>query len=269
MPLRPGHADFTAEKKYHGYQDARGGGHFSGRITAALVAAGAILSDALRKKGILIGSHIKEIACIPDRGFENEKEDILSLGKMNFPVFSEKAGETMKKAILSAAEEGDSVGGMIETCILGLPAGVGEPWFDTLEGMLSHALFSIPAVKGVEFGAGFGFAKMRGSEANDAFYLDESGTIKTKTNHNGGIGGGISNGMPILFSVAVKPTPTIRKEQETVDLKTGKECILSAKGRHDPCIVHRACSVVDAVAAIVIYDVLASRFGTDFFAPEK
>lgn len=262
---RPGHADFTAEMKYHGFQDPRGGGHFSGRITAPLVAAGAILSLALEKKGIFIGTHLASVAGIPDRSFGDLKEDILCLSHKTFAALSDEAAEKMEAAILAARADGDSVGGILETAVVGMPAGVGEPWFDTVEGLLSHALFSIPAVKAVEFGSGFGLAALRGSEANDAFIPSEKGTV-TESNHCGGILGGITDGMPLLFRTAVKPTPTISKEQNTVDLHTGKAAVLSSGGRHDPCIVHRARIVQDSVTALVLADLLTQRFGTDYLS---
>jgi chorismate synthase len=265
---RPGHADFTADMKYHGFQDARGGGHFSGRITAPLVAAGAILRAALEKKGIVIGTHIASIHGVEDIPFTGSCEELKTLESASFPTLSQEAGEKMQEEILSAKECGDSVGGILETMVKGMPAGVGEPWFDTVEGVLAHALFSIPAVKGVEFGAGFDFAKMRGSEANDAFFKDGD-AIRTRTNQNGGINGGITNGMPIVFRTVIKPTPTISAEQDTVDGKTGEEVRLSSGGRHDPCIVHRAKIVLESVTAFVLYDALISRFGTDFFCEEK
>ena len=262
---RPSHADYTAEMKYHGFQDARGGGHFSGRITAALVAAGAILSSALLKKGVRIGTHISYLHGISDRKFENIDEDIASLRGSRFPVLSAEASDDMRREIEAAAASGDSIGGVLETVIAGVPAGVGEPWFDTLEGILAHALFSIPAIKGVEFGAGFGFADMKGSDANDPFRY-ENGKVVTATNNNGGVNGGISNGMPILFRCAVKPTPSIFKEQSTVDLRAGEDTVMKIEGRHDPAIIHRARAVVDAVAAIAIADMLAVRYGTDYLA---
>ena len=259
---RPGHADYTAEVKYHGYQDPRGGGHFSGRITAALVAVGAILSAALLKKGIAIGTHIASVGSVNDRGFENISEDIKALGERLFPVLSESAVKEITALIESAAKDGDSVGGVLETAIIGLPAGVGEPWFDSVESRLSHIVFSVPGVKGVEFGDGFAMTNMLGSEANDSFVI-EGGEIVTKTNHNGGINGGITNGMPIIMRSAVKPTPSIFKEQATVNLKEMKNDTLTVKGRHDPCIVHRARAVIDAVAAIAVADILTERYGTD------
>ena len=260
---RPSHADYTAECKYHGYQDTRGGGHFSGRITAALVAAGAICKYALEQKGIYIGTHVKKCAGVFDRDFENIKDDIDALGKMRFAVLDDGAADKMRTAILDAASEGDSVGGILETAVVGMPVGVGEPWFDTLEGMMAHMMFSIPAIKGIEFGAGFAVSDMRGSEANDQMQT-ENGRVVTLSNNSGGINGGISNGMPIIFRTAVKPTPTIFKPQNTVDFKTGENTTLEAKGRHDPAIVHRARAVQDAAAAIVLCDALSMRYGTDW-----
>ena len=260
---RPGHADYAAECKYHGYQDPRGGGHFSGRITAALVAAGAIAISALRQNGILIGTHISRISDICDRTFHSYESDIETLADLAFPVLDSAKADLMRACIEDAASEGDSVGGVLETAVIGLPAGIGEPWFDTVEGMLSHALFSIPAIKGVEFGTGFGMADLRGSQANDAFCM-QNGRVVTTTNHNGGINGGITNGMPIIFRCAVKPTPSIFQEQESVDLAKGQNTTLNLAGRHDPAIIHRARVVVDSVVALVLCDLLALRFGTDF-----
>lgn len=260
---RPGHADFAAFEKYHGFEDRRGGGHFSGRITAALVAASAIVIYALKQKGILIATHIKKCAGVSDRDFKDLSVDILSLNEMVFPVLDSKAGELMQENILKAKSELDSVGGMLETVITGMPAGVGEPWFDSVEGMLSHGLFSIPAIKGVQFGDGFALCDMRGSQANDCF-ATENGKVYTLTNHNGGINGGITNGMPIVFSCAVKPTPSIAKEQDTIDFNRGENVKISIGGRHDPCIVHRARVVVDSIAALTVADLLVSRYGTDY-----
>ncbi len=262
---RPGHADYTAYCKYKGYEDYRGGGHFSGRITAALVAAGAVIISALRNKGITVGTHIKSVHGVCDRNFDNIEEDILALANKEFAVLDEIVEEQMKNEITKAAEQGDSVGGVLESAVCGLPAGVGEPWFDTLEGCLSHILFSVPAIKGVEFGAGFDIADMYGSEANDCLCYNGEKVI-TKTNNNGGINGGITNGMPVVFRCAVKPTPTIFKEQETVDFTTKENTVISPKGRHDPCIVHRARVVVDSACAIAVCDMLAAKFGSDWLA---
>ncbi len=260
---RPAHADYTAQCKYHGFQDSRGGGHFSGRITAALVAAGAICKSALEKKGIYIGTHVKKCGGVSDRGFSDYISDIKTLSEKNFAVLDESCEETMKNKIIEAASEGDSVGGILETAVIGIPEGVGEPWFDSAESLISHMMFSIPAVKGIEFGAGFNISDMRGSLANDPLKM-ENGKIVTETNNNGGINGGITNGMPVIFRTAIKPTPTIFKPQNTVDFQTMAETVIEPKGRHDPAIVHRARVVQDAATAIVIYDMLAMRFGTDW-----
>lgn len=260
---RPSHADYTADCKYHGYQDSRGGGHFSGRITAALVAAGAICKGALEQKGIRIGTHVAKCAGILDRGFSDLASDIKNLNEKTFAVLDDAKGEKMQEAILAAASEGDSVGGILETAIIGMPAGVGEPWFDTVEGLLSHMMFSIPAVKGIEFGAGFAIADMKGSEANDPLRM-EGGKVITTKNDNGGINGGITNGMPIVFRTAIKPTPTIFQPQDTVDFRAMTDAVLEPKGRHDPAIVHRARVVQDAASAIVLCDALALRYGTDW-----
>ena len=261
--VRPGHADFTALEKYHGFADYRGGGHFSGRITTPLVAVGAIFIQALQKKGIIIGSHIQKCGPIEDRKFTNHESDIQQVNELLFAVLDEQVRDRMQNYILEAAKEGDSVGGILETMVLGMPAGVGEPWFDTMESMLAHALFSIPAVKGVEFGTGFGFSNLKGSEANDAFEMQD-GKVTTKTNNNGGINGGITNGMPLRFQTVVKPTPSIYKKQETVNVVTKTNEIMQIEGRHDPAIIHRARVVVDSMTAIVLADMLTTRFGTDW-----
>lgn len=261
---RPGHADYTAECKYHGFQDYRGGGHFSGRVTAAVVAAGAIAIDALKNKGIFIGTHVKSLASVSDREFGGDLlADINKLNEMTFATLDERAGEAMREEIKKAKADLDSVGGVLETAIVGLGAGIGEPWFDSIESLISHAMFSIPAVKGVEFGDGFALSGMRGSEANDGFRM-ENGKVVTLTNHNGGINGGISNGMPIVFRCAVKPTPSIYKEQKTVDMKKCEDASIALEGRHDPAIVHRARVVVDSMTALTLCDLLATRFGTDW-----
>ena len=264
---RPGHADYAAYMKYHGFSDTRGGGHFSGRITAGLVAAGAIAISALREKNIYIGTHIAKCAGIADRDFNDLDQDIKTLANIEFAVLDPLKAEEMKIAIESAKADGDSVGGVLETVVTGLPAGIGEPWFDTMESVLSHMLFSVPAVKGVEFGEGFALADMRGSQSNDAFYIQNDKVI-TKTNHMGGVLGGITNGMPLLFRCAIKPTPSIFKKQNTIDFVKNEETELLIHGRHDPAIVHRARVVVDSVTALVLCDILALRFGTDFLKGE-
>ena len=259
---RPGHADYAAFCKYHGFEDRRGGGHFSGRLTAAVVAAGAILLQALQNKGITVTTHIAEIAGVQDRAFEDYAADHEILKDKNFPVLDESAGEQMKDAITAAKAEGDSVGGILESVILGMPAGVGEPAFDSLESIIAHALFSIPAVKGVEFGAGFGLAYMTGSMANDEMVSDNGVTLRS--GNMGGIFGGISVGAPITVRAAIKPTPTIGKAQQTVTLPSLENTTLAAKGRHDPCIVHRAAVVANSMLALSAADLLALRYGTDW-----
>ena len=261
---RPSHADYSAYCKYHGFEDYRGGGHFSGRITAPLVATGAIAIKALERLGIKIGTHILRCADVSDREFNNFSEDISTLGSLSFPVLSSECAEKMTEKILEAKKEQDSIGGVLQTAIIGMPSGVGEPWFDSVESMLSHALFSIGGIKGVEFGAGFALANMRGSQANDELEVVD-GKIVTKTNNNGGINGGITNGMPIIFNCAVKPTPSISREQDTVDFVEYKNERLVIEGRHDPAIIRRACVVVDSICALVIADLLAQRYGTDVF----
>ncbi len=261
--LRPSHADYTANLKYHGFEDYRGGGHFSGRITAGIVAAGGIFIKILENLGITIGSHILKCAGVCDREFENSIKDIALLKDKDFPVLQDEKEEQMKAQILKAKENGDSVGGIVQTAINGMIKGVGEPWFDSLESTLAHALFSIGGIKGVEFGLGFSFADKLGSDCNDEFILKD-GEIQTKTNNNGGINGGISNGMDITFNCAVKPTPSILKEQNTVNILTNKEEKLKIQGRHDPAIIRRICPVIESITAMAICDALAVRFGTDF-----
>lgn len=261
---RPGHADYTANCKYHGFQDYRGGGHFSGRITVALVAAGAIIQSALEQKGILIGTHISYCAGIRDRAFSDYEKDILELHAAQFSILDDIAKKDMLDKMYEIRGNNDSVGGIMETAIVGLPAGVGEPWFDSLEGMLSHAIFSIPAVKGIEFGAGFSSAEMRGSTMNDEFYVNGD-EIRTRSNNNGGINGGISNGMPIVFRSVVKPTSSISRKQKTVNFIEKENTEIEITGRHDASIIPRACVVAEAMAAIVVADALMMRFGTDYF----
>ena len=267
--LRPGHADYTAYAKYHGYQDARGGGHFSGRVTAALVAGGALVLRALNRAGIEIVTHIGRCAGISDAPFALDDPAALAaqaealLNKSeDFALLDGSVEEPMKAAIRAAGAEGDSVGGVLETAILGLPAGIGEPYFDSVESEIAHLAFSIPAVKGIEFGTGFGFAGLRGSEANDAFRMTPEGAVVTATNHNAGVNGGIANGMPIVFRTAVKPTPSIYKEQDTVDYIAKADAKLQIKGRHDPCIVPRAAVVQNTLAAFAVLDLLTVRYGT-------
>lgn len=268
--LRPGHADFSAYEKYHGFQDYRGGGHFSGRLTAPIVAAGSICRQILETKNILIGSHIEQLYALHDAPFSNNidelKKQIQTLNKKEFATLDEQVAQNMEQAILEAKNEQDSIGGILESAIINLPAGIGEPFFDSIESILAHLLFSIPAVKGVSFGAGFQMASKKGSEANDAFIMND--TIQTKTNNNGGINGGISNGMPIIIHTCIKPTPSIYKTQETVDYKTKESQTLNIKGRHDPCILHRARIVVDSMIAFGILDLLMSNNANNILEKE-
>ena len=263
---RPSHADYTAYQKYHGYEDFRGGGHFSGRVTAALVAGGAIAISALKRLGISIGTHILKCGDVCDTIFENTNIEnaVLSLQNKKFPVISSEAEDKITAEILKVAGEKDSIGGYIETAITGVPAGVGEPWFDSVEGVLSHALFSIGGIKGVQFGAGSAFAEMKGSQANDSFRY-QNGKVITETNSNGGINGGITNGMPIIFTATIKPTPSIGKAQDTINFLTAENDKIEIKGRHDPAIIRRICVVVDSVCALTLCDLLAQRYGTDVF----
>ncbi|MGN0517736.1 MAG: chorismate synthase [Acutalibacteraceae bacterium] len=260
---RPSHADYTAFCKYHGYEDYRGGGHFSGRITAALTAVGGILLPALNSLGITIGTHILQCGKAYDRQFNNIKEDIAQLNAGSFPVLDAESEKQISQEILNARSACDSIGGVTQTAISGIIPGLGEPWFDSVESMLSHALFSLGGIKGVEFGKGFSFAELHASECNDAFRMNGENVI-TETNNNGGINGGITNGMPILFQCAVKPTPSILQPQKTVDFRKMENSDITIRGRHDPAIIRRICPVIDSITAIVICDLLAQRFGTDF-----
>ena len=263
--LRPGHADFTGLEKYNGFADPRGGGHFSGRLTAPVVAAGAICRSILAAKGITIGTHLLRCGGISDlplpTGYKDLEKALHTLNDLSFAVLDTQAGEKMQQAILSAKSDLDSVGGILETAITGLKPGMGEPFFGSVESVLSSLFFSIPAVKGIAFGLGFAFADKRGSQVNDSFIL-EDGEIRTETNHNGGINGGITNGMPVIIRSVVKPTASIASPQNTVDIENREAAVLKLKGRHDPCILHRARAVADAMAAIGLIDLLTQRHGT-------
>ena len=255
---RPGHADYTAYVKYNGKNDIRGGGHFSGRLTAPIVFAGAVVRQVLEQKGIKIAAHIASIGNVRDERFnpvDIPDELIQRLNTEAFALIDKEKENAMRDEVEKARLDLDSIGGVVECAIKGMPVGIGGPLFDGIEGKISSAVFGIPAVKGVEFGSGFECAKTRGSENNDSFII-EDGKVKTVTNNCGGILGGISDGMPIIFRAAFKPTPSIAKEQNTVDLSTGENTTLSIKGRHDPCIVPRAVSVVEAVAALAIFDMI-------------
>lgn len=257
--MRPGHADYPGHVRYNGFNDYRGGGSFSGRITAPLVFAGAICKQVLAGKGISIGAHIKSIGDIEDKSFyevELNKELLEDLKNKELPLLISEKEEEMREAILKAKKEQDSVGGTIECTVLGINAGIGNPFFDSVESTLAHLMFSVPAVKGIEFGKGFEMSKLNGSNCNDEYYYDGD-KVKTYTNNNGGITGGITNGMPILFKVAMKPTPSISKVQRTIDIAEKKESELIIEGRHDPCIVQRAVPVIEAVTAMGILDLIS------------
>ena len=250
---RPGHADYTAWVKYGESRDSRGGGHFSGRLTAPLCVAGGICLQLLARRGIEVVSRIAAIGSVRDEG-----ELAASTAAKTFPTVSDARSEAMRAAIREARLAGDSLGGVIECAVLGLPAGLGDPMFDGMENRIASAVFAVPAVKGIEFGAGFAAAGLRGSENNDPFSV-ENGRIITTSNHCGGILGGITDGMPLTFRAAVKPTPSIARPQQSVNLKTGKAAPLAVTGRHDPCIVPRAVPCIEAAAAIAVYDALLAR----------
>ncbi len=260
-PNRPGHADYTGFVRYGGFNDSRGGGHFSGRLTAPLVFAGAVASQMLETKGIYAATHVKRIADIEDAPFD--KTDIPRalaerLAASRLPLIDESKRELMEQAVVEAASKGDSVGGIVECALCGVPAGVGSPMMDTVESALASILFAVPAVKGVSFGEGFGFAGLNGSEVNDA-YMVKDGKIVTQTNHNGGVLGGITTGMPVVFQAVIKPTASISMPQQTVNLNTLEPETIAVKGRHDACIVPRAAAAVEAAACIALLDLMLER----------
>ena len=256
---RPSHGDYTGFVRYQGCNDYRGGGHFSGRLTAPLVFAGAVAKQLLAQRGITVGAHISQIGTVKDKSFADTQLTptlFQTRSEKAFPTVDDQAGAAMQAEILQAREELDSIGGAIQCAVLGLPVGVGSPDLGcNVEGVLAQHLFAVPAVKGISFGAGFAFASMRGSQANDPFYMD-GGQVKTRTNHSGGVNGGISNGMPVLFQVAIRPTPSIGQEQNTINFSTMEDAKLTIQGRHDPCIVHRAVPVIEAAAALAICELL-------------
>ena len=256
---RPSHGDYTGFVRYQGCNDYRGGGHFSGRLTAPLVFAGAVAKQLLAQRGITVGAHISQIGTVKDKSFADTQLTptlFQTLSEKAFPTVDDQAGAAMQAEILQAREELDSIGGAIQCAVLGLPVGGGSPDLGcNVEGVLAQHLFAVPAVKGISFGAGFAFASMRGSAANDPFYMD-GGQVKTRTNHSGGVNGGISNGMPVLFQVAIRPTPSIGQEQNTINFSTMEDAKLTIQGRHDPCIVHRAVPVIEAAAALAICELL-------------
>ena len=253
---RPGHADYPARVRYQGYNDYRGGGHFSGRLTAPLVFAGAVAKQILARRGVFVGAHISSVYGISDQLLE-DWDSLRAVADKDFPVLDDQAGEQMRQAILEAKDEQDSVGGAIECAVFGLPAGLGGPDFgENAEGIFSQYLFAVPAVKAVGFGAGAAFALMRGSEANDPLYMDDDGAVRAEQNCAGGINGGITNGMPLVFEVTMRPTPSIARTQFTVDMVKGENAVLELHGRHDPCVVHRAVPVIEAAASLAACELL-------------
>jgi len=257
---RPGHADWPAHVRYDGFNDYRGGGHFSGRLTAPLVFAGAVAKQVLALRGVKIGAHISSVYGINDEALELKPEDwerLEAVAVKPFPVLDDEAGEQMQAAILEAKEDLDSVGGAIECGVFGLPAGLGSPDYgENVEGIFSQYLFAVPAVKAVGFGAGAAFSLMRGSEANDPLYMDDDGSVKAEQNCAGGVNGGITNGMPVVFEVTMRPTPSIARPQFTVDLAKKENAVLELQGRHDPCVVPRAVPVIEAAAALAACELL-------------
>ena len=258
---RPGHADLTAQIKYGGFQDAAGGGHFSGRLTAPLCIAGGLCKQWLEGMGIQVFAHVAAIAGISDTPFDPLAPDA-DLIQPEFPVVNQDAGARMRAVISAAKSDGDSVGGIVECAVTGLPAGVGEPMFGGVESRIAQIVYGVPAVKGVEFGAGFAAAKLRGSQNNDDYVMTD-GKIRTATNNSGGILGGITTGMPLIFRAALKPTPSISRPQQSVSLSSGEMQELIVKGRHDPCIVPRAVPVIEAAATIAIFDMILGNTQTD------
>ena len=256
---RPSHADYPAEVKYRGFQDRAGGGHFSGRLTAPLCVAGGICLQALAAQGVTIGAHVARIGAVEDRVFDPvavTAADFAQVASHTLPTLDEAASAAMLAAVETAAHEGDSIGGVIECAAIGVPAGLGDPLFEGMDNRIAQAIFGIPAVKGLEFGNGFAATNLHGSQNNDPFYFDEAGTVRTRTNNSGGLLGGITTGMPLIVRVAFKPTPSIAREQESVNLRTGEPATLTVKGRHDPCIAVRAVPVVEAALALALYDAL-------------
>ena len=253
---RPGHADYPAHVRYQGFNDYRGGGHFSGRLTAPLVFAGGVAKQVLAQKGVRVGAHISAIYGVSDDALE-DWDSLRACAAKDFPVLNDEKGGSMQAAILEAKNDQDSVGGSIECGVFGLPPGLGGPDFgQNAEGVFSQYLFAVPAVKAVAFGAGVAFALMRGSEANDPLYVDDDGSVRAEQNCAGGINGGITNGMPLVFEVTMRPTPSIARRQFTVDLAKKENAVLELTGRHDPCVVHRAVPVIEAAAALAACELL-------------
>lgn len=269
--LRPGHADWTVYEKYKGFHDYRGSGHFSGRLTAGIVFAGAVAKQILFPLGISIGAEVVSIGSVGkhNRGeiqCKNGDKEQCNIPKTmhSFSIFDESFRKDMEREIENARLQGDSVGGVVSVSAVGIPSGLGGPLFENMEGRISQMIFSIPAVKAIEFGAGFSFSQMTGSVANDSIFI-EDGQIKSKTNHNGGILGGITSGMPLEFTVAIKPTPSISTEQETINYKEMKKTGLRIEGRHDPCIVPRVVPVLENALALVLLDTILEQQGSKIY----
>ena len=260
---RPSHADYVTRMDSKGFNDYRGGGHTSGRVTAPIVAMGAIALQRLESKGIKLGTHILRCGYVVDSEFYQIEEEFNIIAKKEIPVI-DNIEEEIKKVIRDVKEKKDSIGGILQTAVIGLPLGVGDPWFESLEGVIANAMFSIGGIKGIEFGAGFHFADGLGSSMNDELAY-ENGNVVTLSNNNGGINGGLSNGMPIIFNLAVKPTPSIAQPQRSINLRTGENVTLEIKGRHDPAIIRRIVPVVNALLAIVLLDEITKKFGEEYF----
>ena len=259
---RPSHSDYAAYVASNGYFDYRGGGHFSGRLTAPIVAIGAILIKALEDKGIKIGTHILKLGKVNDSNFSNFEKEMELLKNKDLALI-DNLDKEVEEEILKAKDDLDSIGGVLQTAVINLPAGLGSPWFNSLEGKISNAMFSVGGVKGIEFGKGFEFASGYGSNLNDQFkYID--GKVITLTNNNGGINGGLSNGMPVIFNLVIKPTPSIAKKQQSINLKTKENVDLEIKGRHDPAIIKRLPIVINSLLAIVLADELLTKYGKDY-----
>lgn len=265
---RPGHADYPAQIKYRGHQDAAGGGHFSGRLTAPLCLAGGLCLQLLSARGIRVGAHLHSIASEQDRPFDPLAPELDQVQPGYLSVLDEAAGARMAAVIDQARLDQDSVGGVIECAATGLPVGLGSPNYEGLENEIARLIFGIPAVRGIEFGTGFAATRLRGSQHNDPYYYDEAGRVRTRSNHHGGILGGLSTGMPLLFRVAIKPTSSIFLPQETVNLQTGEADVLRLKGRHDPCIVPRAVPCVESACAIALYDAYLDAMKETYHAAE-
>lgn len=261
---RPSHTDYVAYMKYHGFEDYRGGGHFSGRLTTPIVFFGSICQQLLTSKNIYLGTHILKCGSVNDQSFNDVENEVKLINQKHIPVIK-NIEKQIEAEIIKASQSQDSIGGIIQTAICNLPVGIGDPWFDSVEGTIANAVFSVGGIKGIEFGAGFKFSDMNGSVANDELRYDEKEQVISLTNNNGGINGGITNGMPVVFNMVVKPTPSIGQTQQTIDFIKKENTTLTLVGRHDPAIIRRICIVVTSIVAIVICDLLVQKYGQDYF----